>query len=901
MNPVFHRMFKSKYVHVNTPELLAQMDKFLMNGDKANYDLAAFDTETNGLLIFRNVVIGFSISTDSKSGFYVPFLEWVRDESSRKVRKIDGVETEVFLRGHFKCVWTGKEYPETVTSAEYQPPEFIKDYMRRWLLSMSLLMHNAPFDCNMMFYNYDIDITDNLFCDTRLLKHFIDESTKTGLKETAILWARELGFDAERAANQEQIEMGASVIRNGGSKGHIWRGDWDLVSKYACADTALTFGLFEVGSEKLQSDYGDRGVELFYEKEMMPLCREVVIPMQRGGVKISVEHFENLKKELQGLIDRFEDQAQAKMSHLLEDFDKGDSLEEAVSQRRLLDRIIEIEGLPYPEKVTKKRTGEVEIAKSLAKPAVKKAHAANPHWLWGYILGEDEMKYSEARLKEIKNDLYREVLGRRYRFNLGSDMHLRWLLFDKLGNDKKSVPQTDSATPENPIPSCAADVLEEHFKARYDFIEDVMMFRKLGDLLGNYVEKAITLHNKGWLHMDMDQAGTTSGRFSCRGGFNLQTLPKVESLSVCPHCESKKVEIKTDGTVLAEIHCQNCKKVTRNIICYSVVKQGFVAPEGYKIINADYSSLEPRCFAFMSGDKKLKDIYFKDLDLYAKIYCDIEDEEGRYSPDPKMENFLKKKNPALRDMVKPVVLGIPYGARGPQVANLMGFRKKIKDRKTGLEKEILDVERGIAWREKYLGTYEDLHNYMEECEISATTKGYVETVIGRRRHYKYAPIIQKILDQRSIDRETFLDCRARDLEKTQIDLGDGLDEEDLEWFSEQAGMYLSQVKEKGCWAYIRGLYKNELDNAKNVRIQGLAGHICNRGMLDTTRYFRENGIDGYVCLQVHDEITCYVREDQAEFGAALLQIGMEDNEFAKVVDIGMKAEPLICDNLKDSK
>ncbi|MDX1471015.1 MAG: DNA polymerase, partial [Flavobacteriaceae bacterium] len=103
------------------------------------------------------------------------------------------------------------------------------------------------------------------------------------------------------------------------------------------------------------------------------------------------------------------------------------------------------------------------------------------------------------------------------------------------------------------------------------------------------------------------------------------------------------------------------------------------------------------------------------------------------------------------------------------------------------------------------------------------------------------------------------------------------------------------------WKYIRSLLKNEVNNAKNWPIQTLAGHITNRGMLDTTRGFKSNNLDAWVFLQVHDEISCYAREDQAEQASAILKKGMEENIYAKGIDVPMIADPTICYNLKDAK
>lgn len=885
-----------KYNILDTEELLAEADAHLMKGDEPRFKLMAYDTETNGLDLFKTVVIGFSFSTDSKSGFYVPLLYWRPDPKSEKLRSIDKVKRKIFENGEFECIWTGKRYPENVTPAQYKVPDFIKKYVKRWFSKVNLIMHNAPFDVNHSWINFGVDLADNVLIDTALLAHIINENSPNGLKEVATEWGDELGFNGYAAAKAEQRELGETVIRNGGTFNartkHVWRAEDKILGKYAIADTFLTFGVYEVGMEKFFEEFGEKGLEWLFEEEVMPVCREVVIPMKRKGVYVDVPYFGQLQKDAEAKLNKLEDDIQAIIEPYIEDFDIGKSMEEAVSNGRLIKRIMQLEGLSAPKKLNKK-TGEEK--ETLSKPVVKKLYQSNPHWLWGYILGEDEIKYSEAKLRAIKAELYQEVLERRYRFNIKSDAHLRWLFCEKLGMDAKKLPQTDSATKDKVIPSMAAEVLEEHMLKAFPWVEKLLLFKKLQKLQSTYIGPAVELNLNGWLFMDMKQNGTISGRFACSGGFNLQTLPKVEEIDACFKCKSKNVEVTHPIPLLADMKCKDCGHEETDVLCPSAIKRGFIAPPGYKILNADYSSLEPRCFAFVSGDKKLKQVYWDNLDLYSKIYCDMMGE--------KYVDLKKAGRNKERNLVKPVVLGIPYGARDPQVANLMGLRKikKFRNRETRKleDKEVLDIEKGAEYRSLYLKTYPNLHKYMMRQENDSITKGYVTTLVGRRRHFQFAPFIYELISCYDITVDEFLDAKYSDLQKHTT--GIGLDREGLEIFCKRFKMEFAEVMEKGAWAFVREKFKGEYNNSKNFPIQGLAGHIANKGMLDTTRFFRENKVDGWVCLQVHDEITCYVREDQVDLALPLQKKGMEDNKFAKLIDIPMIADPIVCDNLKDSK
>lgn len=887
-----------KYNIISTVEDLERLDNHLMDGSIPKFNLMSYDTETNGLDLFKTVLIGFSLSTDSKSGFYVPLLNWIPDEKSEKVRSIDKVKRKIFTDGQFQCVWTGAYYPENVTPAQYKIPDFIIAYIKRWFTPVNLIMHNAPFDVNHTWVNTGIDLTDNVLIDTALIAHIINENSPNALKAVATEWKHELGFDPYVDAAMEQKELGETIIRNGGTYNartkHIWRGRPYEVGKYACADTFLTFGVYEVAIEKFSNEFGDEGLEWFFEKEVMPVCKEVVIPMKRRGVYVDVPYFTQLQKENEIELNKLEDKIQEIILPNLDGFDIGESMDEAVSNQRLVKRIIQLEGLSLPKKFDKKTNTEKE---TLSKPVVKKLYQTNPHWIWAYILGEDEIKYPEAKLLKIRADLYKEVLGRRYRFNIKSDAHLRWLFCDKLGFDKTKLPQTDSATKANPIPSMAAEVLEEHMLKKFPWVKKLLLYKRLQKLQSTYIEPAVELNLNGWLFMDMKQNGTISGRFSCSGGFNLQTLPKVEELDKCfkKECKSKKVVVTYPIPLLANMKCPDCGHEELDVICPSAIKRGFIAPPGYKIMNADYSSLEPRCFAYVSGDKKLKQVYWDNLDLYSKVYCDMMKE--------KYVNLKEAGRNKERDMVKPVVLGVPYGARGPQVANLMDLRKKkrFKDRDTRkwVEKNVLDVDKGWEYRDLYLETYPDLHGYMGRQENDSITKGYVTTLIGRRRHFEYAPFIYELISAHDVSVDEFLDANYGELQKHSPGLG--LSREGLELFCKKYKLDFAEVMEKGAWSFVREKFKNEYNNSKNFPIQGLAGHICNRGMLDTTRFFRKAKLDAWVFLQVHDEVSCYVKIEQAELALPLQKKGMEDNEFAKLIDIPMIANPIICDNLKDSK
>lgn len=914
-----------KYNLIDSLDKIREVDRYLMSIDTTpNFEYVAYDTETNGLKLHTSVIIGFSFSVNQYQGFYVPLLVWVRDPTSLKARTIKGVKYNIYERGHLRCHWTGKDYPEFVTPEQYEMPEFVPALIDRWFSQSRLIMHNAPFDINMTDINTGVNLVDQLFSDTGLLVHVLNENNSVGLKESVIIYGEDLGVNQYARETEEKKELGNSILINGGKSGHVWRADLEYQSKYACADTFLTYGLHQVVIKRIVAEYGEKALEWIFEQEIMPLCKEVVVDMKKHGVYIDVDHFKKLHEQNKKKLLDLEDEIMKIITPHLDDFPLGKSLDEAISHQRFIKRVAQLENLKIPIKEDKK---EGKDKPSLSKGVIKKEYEKNPHWLWGYLLGLDEIKYSEKKIREIKQQLYEEEEGRRYRFNINSNDHLIWLFCDKLGINKKALPKTDKSTAKEPKPSLEADNIKEHILPRFSWVKRLVLYKKISKIQSTYVTPAVELNRNGWLYMDMKQNGTTSGRFSCSGGYNLQTLPKAddeeEALTTCPKCFSEEVKVHEDIEVLADVECLKCGHMNADIIRPSAIKKGFVAPPGYKIINADYSSLEPRCFAYISKEDAIKEVYRKGLDLYSKVYCDIYDKEGKYSADPKAPNYLGLINKKARKFIKPIVLGIPYGAGAAQVANLTGHTVMEKN-EDGLISHRPDMDKGAEIRNQYLGRYPNLTEYMNLMEYMAIEYGFVDSMFGRRRHFQHAKFIGTFLDRKmkmNLDKfdkvQLFISSSVKKLKVADVNITSNsgrsffLSEEDLKELCQLLKInYYSDEKtrkegivEKGFWSHIRSLVKADINNAKNHPIQALAGQITNMGMLTTNRSFRYHGINAWVALQVHDEIMCYAREDQSEMARSSLQQGMEDNIFTNPLksEVIMSAKPIICNSLKESK
>lgn len=218
----------------------------------------SFDVETTGIEK-DSKIIGFSVSADSETGYYVVLSEW-----NVKEQKLINLET--------------------LDHAKY----FLEN-----LIGKSLIMHNGVFDCAMVENNFQVSLIESLHTDTLILGHLLNENRRNGLKE---LGADLFGDDIKK----EQIAMKESVTNNGGSltqdNYELYKADADLIASYGAKDALLTLKLFYEFVPKLYEEGLDK---FFYEDESMPLLKGPTYQLNTTGLQIDMGQLSKLKGSLE--------------------------------------------------------------------------------------------------------------------------------------------------------------------------------------------------------------------------------------------------------------------------------------------------------------------------------------------------------------------------------------------------------------------------------------------------------------------------------------------------------------------------------------------------------------------------------------------------------------------------
>ena len=250
-------------------------------------------------------------------------------------------------------------------------------------------------------------------------------------------------------------------------------------------------------------------------------------------------------------------------------------------------------------------------------------------------------------------------------FNLGSPKQLSELFFEKLNLDKRKSRKTKTGYSTN------AAVLEK-LQGDHPVIDSIMEYRTLSKLKSTYVDALPTLIRPDThrVHTDFNQAVTTTGRLSSSNP-NLQNIPTRTAFS-------------------------------------RQIRQAFLPQEGWHLVAADYSQIELRILAHLSGEEILVNAYRNDEDVHrltATLLLDKED----ITPDE-------------RRMAKVVNFGVIYGMGAARFAREMSVHR-------------LEAKTFI---DRFNDRYPNVFNYLQQMQREAIANGYVKTIAGRRRYFNFS-------------------------------------------------------------------------------------------------------------------------------------------------------------------
>ena len=246
-------------------------------------------------------------------------------------------------------------------------------------------------------------------------------------------------------------------------------------------------------------------------------------------------------------------------------------------------------------------------------------------------------------------------------FNLSSPKQLGVILYEKLG-----LPIISKTAKGQP--STAEAVLAELAEQDFPLPKVLMQYRSLSKLKSTYTDRLPEQINPrtGRIHTSYHQAVTATGRLSSSDP-NLQNIPIRTA-------EGRRI------------------------------RQAFVAPQGYKLLAADYSQIELRIMAHLAKDEGLLHAFRNNLDVHSATAAEVFGVElGEVTTDQ-------------RRSAKAINFGLIYGM------SAFGLAKQIG----------VDRKQSQAYIDRYFARYPGVLDYMERTRAQASEQGYVETIFGRR-------------------------------------------------------------------------------------------------------------------------------------------------------------------------
>ena len=280
----------------------------------------------------------------------------------------------------------------------------------------------------------------------------------------------------------------------------------------------------------------------------------------------------------------------------------------------------------------------------------------------GMKVDKDQLNELKEKFTTIINELENEIFELAGEpFNINSPKQLGVILFEKLGLPVIKKTKTGYST--------NAEVLEK-LRDKHEIIDKITDYRQIVKLNSTYVEGLLKIINPktGRIHSSFNQTITTTGRIS-------STEPNMQNIPV-------KTEIGRD------------------------IRKVFVADDNCKLVDADYSQVELRVLAHMSGDENMIDAFKHGEDIHSKTASQIFDVD------------IKDVTSKQRIEAKAINFGIIYGKTD-----------------FGLSQDLnIPVPTAKAYIESYFSKYPKIKEFMDNAVETATETGYATTILNRRRY-----------------------------------------------------------------------------------------------------------------------------------------------------------------------
>lgn len=271
-------------------------------------------------------------------------------------------------------------------------------------------------------------------------------------------------------------------------------------------------------------------------------------------------------------------------------------------------------------------------------------------------------KEYHATLSSLEEKIWKDA---GMEFNINSPKQLGEILFDKLGLEAKNMKKTAGgarSTRESEL---------EKLRDLHPIIPNIFEYRELQKLLSTYIDAIPPLLDSGdRLHAEFIPAGTTTGRMASQNP-NLQNIP-----------------IKSD----------HGKKI----------RDAFIAESGFLLGAFDYSQMELRIAAFLSGDEKLIGIFNREEDVHTSVASFV---------------FKVPQDKVTKDMrrqAKVINFGIMYGM------GVLALKQNLGSTR----------EEAQNYLNQYFETFSGLAKYLDRIKSETAQKGFTETYFGRRRYFQ---------------------------------------------------------------------------------------------------------------------------------------------------------------------